>query len=90
MVAGLLEDIVSRKKTPENHVFLGENWLLNLAFFSMNATLSISPSWQAEKASWLAVRKLYEMNKVISDTAEYGCWDLSHCSSSLHILSVEW
>lgn len=22
------------------------------------------------------LRKLYEMNKVISDTAEYGCWDL--------------
>ncbi|CAK9097939.1 Ketol-acid reductoisomerase (NADP(+)) (KARI) (Acetohydroxy-acid isomeroreductase) (AHIR) (Alpha-keto-beta-hydroxylacyl reductoisomerase) (Ketol-acid reductoisomerase type 2) (Ketol-acid reductoisomerase type II) [Durusdinium trenchii] len=27
-------------------------------------------------ANTIARKKLYEMNKVISDTAEYGCWDL--------------
>ncbi|MFM7785187.1 MAG: ketol-acid reductoisomerase [Gammaproteobacteria bacterium] len=63
---------------------------VELAFETMTATGIIAESAYYESlhetpliANLIARKKLYEMNKVISDTAEYGCYLFSHAAVPL-------
>ena len=60
---------------------------VELAFETMTATGIIDESAYYESlhetpliANLIARKKLYEMNKVISDTAEYGCYLFAHAA----------
>ena len=63
---------------------------VELAFETMTATGIIDESAYYESlhetpliANLIARKKLYEMNKVISDTAEYGCYLFAHAAVPL-------
>jgi ketol-acid reductoisomerase len=63
---------------------------VELAFETMTASGIIAESAYYESlhetpliANLIARKKLYEMNKVISDTAEYGCYLFSHAAVPL-------
>ncbi|KAF5297005.1 hypothetical protein FQR65_LT19762 [Abscondita terminalis] len=78
------------EKTPAGDVKIGEQECLELAFETM-VEAGIKPESAYYEslhetpliANTIARKKLFEMNRVISDTAEYGCYLFDHACKPL-------